>query len=85
MSNASNKQIEGIIIVAIIVGVNLWYVYQVFRPRVNTATTVQAVSTDGLNNNSLQQAADVARTDGSRYNVPVPPPASDELGKDQLF
>jgi|GEM_PF-5426810 len=85
MSNASSKQIEGIIIVAIVAGVTIWYSYQAFRPRVGAPSTVAAVSTEGLNNPSLQQAADMARTDGSRYNVPVPAPTAEELGKDQLF
>lgn len=85
MSNASGKQIEGIIVVAIVAGITLWYSYQVFRPRVNSVTGVESIAVDGLNNSSLSQAAEIANTEGSRYSVPVPAPAADELGKDQLF
>lgn len=85
MSRVSSKQIEGIIVIVVIAVLGVWYSYQAFRTRTGTATVVADVSTSALQSPSLQQAADVARNEQSRYGVPVPPPSADELGKDQLF
>lgn len=70
---------------AIVVGITAWYAYQVFRPYTGSPSTVAAVSTTGLTNESLKQAATAASNDQNRYGVPVPAPSADELGKDQLF
>lgn len=85
MSTVSSKQVEGIIVVAVVVVLTAWYGYQAFRLQVGVASVVSDVSVDGLSNPSLKTAAEIESNDQSRYGVPVPVPGADELGKEQLF
>lgn len=85
MSKTSSKQIEGIILVTIVLALTIWYTYQAFRPHTGAAAALDATSINGLNNPALQQAAGIASGDQNRYGVPVPAPTADQVGKDQLF
>lgn len=85
MSNTV-KLAEGLLIVALVVGVGGWLLWRGFRPAaaVEPEISLAKVAVEALNSPTLQEVA-ATINDGRTFGVPVPEPSADLLGKTPLL
>lgn len=86
INSASNKQIEGVVVVLIFLVLWGYLGWRAFsHPPLVVSSSVQKAPVEALESATLTKVAKIAADESKRFGVPVAKPGADQLGKPQLF